>query len=187
MYFVTRADQRSAGSGGRLLQGIAVLAASLWAGLFTSRAYAVPGELRGGPELGATLTTRSSVAPSLGARLGYGLENNWELQLELTGMWLTVEDGQLATQLVPALAYRFDVVRWVPFVRVGAGPIVMWRDAAELGGLATAAGGLQYLWDRALAFDLTYQADFLVLRRESSVPLLPNHRIVFGVTWSSGW
>lgn len=186
MYFVTHGAQRRARFRDRLLRR-AALVAGLCAFLFTTRAHAVPGEMRGGPELGAGLATRSSVSPSVGARFGYGLENNLELQLELTGMWRTAKDAHLVTQLIPALAYRFDVVRWVPYVRVGAGPAVMWRDATELGGMASAAAGLAYLWDRALAFDLAYQADFLLLKRDAAMPLLPNHRVILGVTWSSGW
>lgn len=166
-----------------------VVLASLFfsVGLVAHRAHAVPEELRGGVELGAAYATRSNVSPTLGARLGYGLADNLELQVEATGAWLQTDQRAISTQLLPALAYRFDVVRWVPFVRVGAGPLVTWEKNVEVGGLASGGVGLEYLWDRSLAVNLAYQADFLVLRREEALPLLPHHRLMFGVMWSSGW
>lgn len=102
-------------------------------------------------------------------------------------MWLRGVDDSLALQLVPALAYRFDVVRWVPFVRVGAGPALDWRSDPALVGLASGAVGLEYLWDRSLAASLSYQADFRFLRSEATTPALPMHRVLLNVTWSSGW
>ncbi len=137
--------------------------------------------------MGAGLATSTDVSPTLGARLGYGLENNLELQLEATGAWVRSARESFATQLVPALAYRVDVVRWVPFARLGAGPFVNFAEEIEVGVLGVGAVGLDYLWDRSLAFNLAYQADFLLLRSEGALPLLPNHRLLFGVTWSSGW
>lgn len=154
--------------------------------LFTGEAHAVPGETRVGVELGAAASTRARVSPSVGLRGAYGLESNWELQLEASGVWLQSDAKPLLTEVVPALAYRFDVVRWIPFVRVGAGALVDWREPVVL-GLASGAAGFEYLWDRSLALSLTYQADFWLLRPQSVDPALPLHRISLGVTWSSGW
>lgn len=159
-----------------------------WAALamFTESAHAVPGETRAGLELGAGTSSRTPASPSLGVRGAYGLESNWELQLEATGVWLQHGVKPLVTQIVPALAYRFDVVRWVPFVRLGVGAAVDWHEPAIV-GLGSGAAGMDYLWDRTLGFSLTYQADFWLLRPERTVPMVPLHRVMLGVTWSSGW
>lgn len=169
------------------LHCIALASVFFSVGLFVSRARAVPEELRGGVEVGAAYGTRSNVSPTFGARFGYGLADNLEFQLEATGAWLQAEQRAISTQLLPALAYRFDVVRWVPFVRVGAGPLVTWHKDLEVGGLASGGLGIEYLWDRSLAVNLAYQADFLVLKREEALPWVPHHRLMLGVMWSSGW
>lgn len=153
---------------------------------FTGRAHAVPGETRVGLELGAGMSSRTPASPSVGVRGAYGLESNWELQLEATGVWLQHGVKPLVTQIVPALAYRFDVVRWVPFVRLGAGALVDWYEPAIV-GVGSGAAGMEYLWDRTLAFSLTYQADFWLLRPERTAPMVPLHRVMLGITWSSGW
>jgi hypothetical protein len=162
------------------------MAAVLAVAMFAGNVYAVPGELRAGVELGAAASSRATVSPSLGLRGTYGLESNWELQLEASGVWLQRDVKPLVTQVVPAFAYRFDVVRWVPFVRLGAGALVDWQ-APALVGVASGAAGMEYLWDRSLAFSLSYQADFWVLRPERWAPMLPLHRAMLGITWSSGW
>lgn len=154
--------------------------------MFTTGVQAVPGETRAGVELGGGISSRADVSPSFGVRGAYGLESNWEVQLEASGIWLQHGEKPLATQLLPALAYRFDVVRWVPFVRVGAGALVEWQQPA-LVGVASGGAGLEYLWDRSLAMSLAYQADFWLLEPESSAPVLPLHRVMLGITWSSGW
>jgi len=154
--------------------------------LFSVDAPAVPGEARAGFELGGAVSSRALPSPSLGVRGAYGLESNLELQLEASGVWLQHAAKPLITQLVPTLAYRFDVVRWVPFARVGAGALVDWHQPAIV-GVASGALGMEYLWDRALAFNLAYQADFWVLRAPNVTPSVPLHRVMLGVTWSSGW
>jgi hypothetical protein len=160
--------------------------AGLVVAMFTERVYAVPGETRAGLEVGVGASSRLPVSPTLGVRGGYGLESNWEVQLEASALWLQQGAKPLVTQVVPALAYRFDVVRWVPFVRVGAGALVDWREPFLI-GVASGAAGMEYLWDRTLAFSLTYQADFWVLRPERTTPAVPLHRAMFGISWSSGW
>lgn len=147
----------------------------------------MPGELRAGLELGGAVSSRVDASPSVGVRGGYGLGDRLELQVEASGLWLRGVDDTLALQVVPALAYRFDVVRWVPFVRVGAGPMLDLREGTALVGLASGAVGLEYLWDRSLAASLSYQADFRLLRSDATMPALPLHRVLLGVTWSSGW
>lgn len=156
-------------------------------GFFAGDVGAVPGEVRVGLDIGGAVTSRSELSPSLGLRGAYGLERNFELQLEATALWLQVDGRPLVTQLVPALSYRIDVVRWVPFLRVGAGPLVEWGAEAKAGALASGAVGADYIWDRSLALSLTYQADFWLLGTRPESPVLPAHRALLGITWSSGW
>lgn len=171
----------------RFQRGFVASSLSVALCVFITEAHAVPGELRAGLELGGAVSSRIDASPSVGVRGGYGLGDRLELQVEASGLWLQGVDDSLALQLVPALAYRFDVVRWVPFMRVGAGPLLDLGHDAAVVGLASGAIGLEYLWDRSLAASLSYQADFWLLRSDATTPALPLHRVLLGVTWSSGW
>lgn len=162
----------------------------------SSRAWAMPGEVAVGGELGVGLSTRATWSPTLGVRGAYGLAEAFELQLELSGQWLRVDnttppsDGALF-RLVPAVAYKFDVLRWVPFARLGAGPTVDVPSAknGQLHAAFALQGGVgaEYLIDRSMSFGFAYQADWVIGAGDWAKGLAPMHRVLLNLAWRSGW
>lgn len=159
-----------------------------------THAWALPGEWALGGELGGGRSTRTTWSPSLGFRAAYGLAEAFDVQLDLSGQWRRYEgtstsDDDALFRLVPALSYKWDVVRWIPFVRVGAGPAlavpVQSDQAARVSAALQGALGVEYLVDRSLSWGFAYQADWLI--GGNPAPLAPMHRLLLTVLWRSGW
>ncbi len=129
-------------------------------GGFCTPAWAIPGEWAVGGELGAGRSTRTTWSPSLGLRGGYGVGEALDVQLELSGQWVRSEQEQDSTndalfRLVPSLVYKLDVLRWVPFARLGAGPTLNLPlsndEGARLALAIQGALGVDYLIDRSVS------------------------------------
>lgn len=158
-------------------------------------ARAVPGEWALGGELGAGRSTRSTWSPSFGLRGAYGFAEALDVQVELSGQWLRSKpaaSGEGAVfRLVPALVYKFDVLRWVPFVRLGAGPtlgVPLSGERSSRLALGVQGGlGVDYLLERSWSVGVAYQADWAVGASEFATSMAPMHRGLLNVSWRSGW
>lgn len=180
----------------RMKARVAGLLLGMMATVGSSRAWAMPGEVAVGGELGVGMSTRASWSPTVGVRGAYGVAEALELQLELSGQWFrpqapTVPNDGALLRLVPALAYKFDVLRWVPFARLGAGPTLDIPTAKSNDphvGFALQGGvGAEYLIDRSLSFGFAYQADWVTGAGDWANGLAPMHRLLLSLGWRSGW
>jgi hypothetical protein len=160
-----------------------------------SQALALPGELTLGGEAGLGRSTRTSWSPSLGLRGGYGIAEALDLQLEFSGQWMRAEQGvsfdTALLRLTPALVYKLDVVRWIPFARLGTGPVfgvpLEGEESTRIALALQGALGAEYLVDRSLSLGCAYQADWVLGSTDLSASLAPMHRLLVTVSWRSGW
>ena len=147
-------------------------------------AQALEGEWTGGASLGAAASSRVELSPGLAVRGAYGISSALDLQLEAFGSLLRgMPDEPFLIQVYPSLVYKFDVVRWVPYVAVSAGGFLLGAEPAKLGPSVGGGAGVEYLLDRSFSLGLGYQAHWLV-GEDAAVPL---HRLGVSATWRSGW
>lgn len=161
-----------------------------------TQVQAMPSEWTLGAELGGGRSTRTTWSPSFGVRGAYGLAEALDVQVELSGQWLrgarpTFERDDVGLRLVPALVYKLDVLRWVPFARLGVGPtwavpLTSGHDA-QIAFAAQGALGVDYIVDRSLSLSVAYQADWALGKGELPARLAPMHRLLLTVAWRSGW
>lgn len=165
-------------------------------GGFSVPARAMPGEWAIGGELGVGRSTRTSWSPSLGLRGAYGAAEAMDVQVEFSGQWLRREQSADSSndallRLVPSLVYKLDVLRWIPFARLGGGPTLGVPLSSErdsrLGLAVQGAIGAEYLVDRSLSLGLAYQADWVIVPSKFAPGLAPMHRLLLSFGWRSGW
>ncbi len=152
--------------------------------VYSTPLLALEGEWTAGGLAGATASTRLGPSPVLALRAGYGLTSAWDVQLEAAGAWWR-DDAQepVVVQLVPSLVYKFDVLRWVPYLRAGAGGFMRFSDDTSLGAAVVGGVGVEYLLDRSFSLGTEYQAQWLV----DEARAMPAHRLTLSATWRSGW
>jgi hypothetical protein len=139
-----------------LVAGVLLWGLVLCGPIVCGTAQAASGELRTGAAVGVAGSTRLQASPLAGLSAGLGLSEQLEVSIDALAA-LPVSGEHFSLVLVqPTLAYKFDVLRWVPRVTVGAGYAGALGDT-DAHGLSLGAGcGLNYLWDRSLELGLGY-------------------------------
>lgn len=150
-------------------------------------AMASAGQWRAGVSAGAALATRLPLGPQLGAHFGYGVLESLDVQLTAMGAFHVAASERSNAgfvRLFPELVYRFDVLRWVPWVSAGGGYFVVFDEApgAQHGGGVGGALGLDYLWSRQWSLGAAYRADWTW-----AGPARPVHQALLRFEWRSAW
>lgn len=118
-----------------------------------------------------------SLAPALGVYAAYGLSDVFDARLELTARGYHLSSGQNPNALsaMLGLAYKLDVLSWVPWASVNAGYLGF--DAAPRSDLTfkqhdVALGlglGLDYSWSRSLGLGVTLRFDEALSRDRTTI------------------
>ncbi len=119
-------------------------------------------------------------------QLGYGVLEFLDVQLAASGSWHPARANGESSGLVrvaPEVVYRFDVLRWVPWLSAGAGYFAALGAGDDAQGVtAGGAGGVDYLWSRQWAVGAMYRADWCF-----GGPARPVHQALLRFEWRSGW
>ena len=179
----TNADPRGA-TPWRL--GAAMLACGVTLGAFPCVAHAEPGQWRTGAGLGAAWLDHAGVGPALAVFLGLGLSSSVDVQLQSVASlhpFQNESNPAWALGVGPALGYRWDVLRWVPYVRLGAA-YYRYNDSEARGGAfgGPLALGVDYLISRALILNVQATAHVFIA---PDGPRLPWAQLSFGA--AHGW
>lgn len=170
----------------RLRRAGPAVAAALMALAGAQPAFAARGEWRAAANAGVAAGTRLMWGPALGVQLGYGVSESLDVQLAALGSWHPARANRDSTGLVrvfPEVVYRFDVLRWVPWVGAGGGYFAAFGAGDDEHGItAGGSAGLDYLWSRQWAFGVMYRADWCF-----GGPARPVHQALLRLEWRSGW
>lgn len=160
---------RAHASSRRLLWALALASGALLA----RPAHAFERQWRVGAGVGIASASGASFGPAVGAHAAYGVSDVFDLHLELTGSSHWPSAGAPRDFAVGALgvAYKLDVLEWIPYALVGAGGAVEQRAGeleARVAPALSAGGGLDYLAWRELAFGVQLRGHWLLVETESS-------------------
>lgn len=106
-----------------------------------------------------------SLAPALGAYGAYGISDVFDVKLELT-LARSSADSQPASLLTgahAALAYKIDVIQWIPYLGVRSGVIAVSDPVGPFKGLQATVGGIagiEYAMTRSLGFGVELFLDY---------------------------
>ena len=134
--------------------------------LSAPKAHAFEREWHLGGGLGAATANGYGLGPAVNLYGAYGLSDVFDLRLELAGSrHATVPDPAVLYGAKLALAYKIDVIQWIPYVAVSAGYLGVTRRVAPFTlGQPTAGllAGLDYAVTRnfGLGLALTYDYAF---------------------------
>lgn len=140
----------------------------------TAPAAAFEREWHLGVGVGATDLTATGVGwgPEVGAHGAYGITDSFDVRLESRLALLPVSHrsvdewrGFLRTEA--ALAYKIDILRWVPWISVGAGYFLAFeeplpvQDLRRHDGLVSGMLGLDYAVSRSFGVGVVGRSAFL--------------------------
>lgn len=108
-----------------------------------------------------------SLGPALGAYGAYGISDVFDVKLELTLARVTAEPDVAAFSygVHAALAYKLDVIQWIPYFGARAGAVGVSDPAAPFEALSPSIGGIagiDYAMSRNLGFGLGLSFDYLI-------------------------
>jgi hypothetical protein len=112
----------------------------------------------------ASPTGIADLGPALSLYGAYGLSDVFDLRLELQGSNHDYSQGRLSfMQARGGIAYKIDVIQWIPYVGVSAGScLVTWPlgtgTAPSFGGF----GGLDYAFSRHVGLGMFVAADYVL-------------------------
>jgi len=117
-----------------------------------------------------------ALSPALGAYAAYGLSDVFDARVELTarGYQLGSQRNPNALSALVGVAYKLDVLRWVPWAGVYAGYLVFLdappaKSAFKRNDLALGLGlGLDYAFTRKLGAGVTLHFDNALGRSNAS-------------------
>lgn len=120
-----------------------------------------------GAAAGVSDGTGLSLSPALGAYAAYGLSDVFDVRLEATarGYQLGSGDNPSALNVAAGLAYKLDVLRWIPWAAVYVGytafleqpgPALTFQQHDAALGLGL---GLDYAFSRQLGLGVTLRFD----------------------------
>ena len=129
-----------------------------------------------GAGAGVTRGSGLSLSPAVAAYAAYGLSDVFDARLELTarGYHLGSQQNPNALSAMAGVAYKLDVLRWVPWAGVYAGYLAFAdRPRSELafkqGDVALGIGaGLDYSVSRELGLGVTLRFDQALSRSSST-------------------
>lgn len=127
-----------------------------------------------GAGAGATSGNGLSLSPAVAAYAAYGLSDVFDARLELTarGYHIGSASNPSALSAMAGLAYKLDVLRWVPWAGVYAGYLVFLDDppaalAFKRQDAALGLGlGLDYAFSRNFGAGITLRFDQALTRSE---------------------
>jgi hypothetical protein len=135
-----------------------------------ARAFERQWHLGGG--LGAAAPTDYSAGPAFGIHGAYGLSDVFDLRLELQASRNGV--GSLPVSFYGtrlALAYKVDVIQWIPYAAIsGGGFAIAWEGAALFRPSAGVMLGLDYAVSRHVGLGVLGAGDYVFV--ESGVTVL---------------
>lgn len=186
-------------NGGRL--PAEVLLAALLAAAFPRRACAAAGQWQAGARAGVAWLESAGWGPSTEAFLRHGLGDRLDLDVQVsTSFHPFQQDKKMAASsagevaalpwalgVAPALLYRWDVLRVIPFAGAGVGVTLsegsdsVW-DGTQFG--ASARAGVEYLLSRDVV--LSAQLGALLPLTESPLPA-PWIQFGVGAAYVWGW
>lgn len=162
---------------GRALSPRGVAAALTTIALFAaSDAFAFEREWHLGGGVGASDFSAEGVGwgPELGVHGAYGLSDSFDLRLEarlsqhpVTLSRQGVDDRWTFLRSELAIAYKLDILRWVPWIAVGAGGFHSFteplptQDLRRFDGLVSAMFGLDYAVTRSFGLGVVGRSAFL--------------------------
>ena len=118
----------------RVRKGTTIAIASLLATLFESglaHAFERQWHVGGGAGVASFASGEAKLGPALGLHAAYGLSDMFDVRAELTGSTHTLDDGRRVNLYSAALglAYKIDVLEWVPYAGLLIGSY-LWRGEA---------------------------------------------------------
>jgi hypothetical protein len=139
----------------------------------TAHAFEEQWHLGGGAGV-ASRVGELELGPAVGLHAAYGLSDVFDLRLELLGSVQGVAPAggtdpnapQLFANVVSAklgLAYKIDVIQWIPYLGVTAGALNVSGDSTDLYGTSATlglVGGLDYAVTRSLGIGVAGSADY---------------------------
>lgn len=118
---------------------------------------------------GAGVVTPSgpyALAPALGAYASYGVSDVFDVKLQLTLSRAAAEPDLASFRYGAhaALAYKIDVIQWIPYFGIRAGAVAVSDPVAPFEKLSPSVGGIagvDYAMTRSLGFGLELSLDYL--------------------------
>lgn len=166
----------------RLRVGFCPIAAIL---LGSFQVAASEGQWRLGAGAGVVVPPDLSLplGPEAAAWLSFGLLESFDLTLH-TSLTTYREDSARKTLLVaePSVLYKLDILRWVPYVGVGAGWAQHWERGSSGAFVFDGIVGVDYLLSRRWSARSEYRASFIA--DAADVPL---SHLLFGVGFHWGY
>lgn len=135
--------------------------------LAPSRASAFDNQWHAGVKGGLAFLDDRNVGPAAGLHGAYGLSDMFDAELEVTASRSTGDPGP-ATEILSAsagLAYKVDILRWIPYVGVLGGYYYFGGAPGPNGESGSTPGmsfqvGLDYLLSRDIALSLDFRPHF---------------------------
>jgi hypothetical protein len=107
------------------------------------------------------------LGPALGAYGSYGVSDAFDVKLELSLARSTAEPdvASLMYGAHAALAYKLDVIQWIPYLGVRAGAVGVSDPVPPFESLSPSVGGItgvDYAMSRSFGFGLQLSLDYLL-------------------------
>jgi hypothetical protein len=134
--------------------------------MFAGNASAFEKQWHFGGGLGVAVPSDAyKLAPALGAYGAYGISDVFDVKLELTLARSSAESppASLLTGAHGALAYKIDVIQWIPYLGVRAGALAVSDPVGPFKGLQATVGGIagvEYAMTRSLGFGVELSLDY---------------------------
>jgi hypothetical protein len=174
---------------------LSALSAAVLAWSLEGTAHAFEREWHLGVGLGAAAANEYRVGPALNAYAAYGVSDVFDLRLELLGSQHFVTPPRpelgLATREAPslfyggkvALAYKIDVIQWIPYVALTAGYLGVTLPLAPYTSGQPSAGilaGLDYVASRDFGLGAALDYDYAFHPGAAYAALLVRAEFHFG-------
>jgi hypothetical protein len=140
------------------------LVSACFALLSAGRAAAFEREWHLGGGLGGAAANHYALGPALNAYAAYGISDVFDVRLELAGSRNSTQAGDAFLYgAKAALAYKVDVIQWIPYVAIAGGYLGATRRVSPLALAQPTAGllaGLDYAVSRNFGLGLALSYDY---------------------------
>ncbi len=148
--------------------------------------------LGGGLGIATLKGSKSSVNPAMGLYAAYGLSDMFDARLELLGSSHVL--GTRRTQILSAsagLAYKIDIIQWVPYVDLLVGYYGFSGGPSPLGHYgepgASIGGGLDYSFSRSFAMGGQVRYHAFLRHPPQSLSDAPYFSALLRAEYTWGW
>jgi opacity protein-like surface antigen len=149
-----------------------------------SSARASESERRVGIRGGAAGSNHLEFGPLFGVVAGYGLSDAWDVDFSaLVSFHDTRDTSSALIRFVPGVVYKFDVVRWVPYLGAGIGYALVSQSSVQHDVSGDVLAGADYLWSRHWVSGLEYRVT-LGTRAPLATPL---HELLVSLEYQWGY